>query len=118
MSISRYTYDLFRHGHTTLGPALLTSAHILIVHLGPALLPYPPGLLYVSEGVSVPDTILPITNLQRIIQICGRLDPDPGVVVASADTLLTGRLDLDPRAWIPGDIRVCWLGLHLLLKDC
>ena len=95
-----------RQGHTTVVPELLTSARVLIVHLGPALLPYPTGLLYVSEGAFLPDTTLPTTNLQRTIGLATGLSSGPGVVVASADILLSGRLQLDPGWTLQGDIQV------------
>ena len=41
-----------RAGHTTVTPELLYSSRLLVVHLGPATLPLPTGLLYIPGEVS------------------------------------------------------------------
>jgi len=95
-----------RHGYTTICPELLLSARILIVHLGPAVLPFPTGLLYIPD--SFLDTGLPTTNLQHTISLATSLaaNSDPGVVVASADILLAGELNLDPHWRLSGDLQL------------
>jgi len=95
-----------RHGYTTICPELLLSARILIVHIGPAILPFPTGLLYVPECLL--DTGLPTTNLQHTIRLATSLaaNSDPGVVVASSEILLAGRVDLDPRWRLSGDLQL------------
>ena len=96
-----------RAGHTTLVPDLLLSARILIVHLGPPLLPLPTGLLYVAED-ECQGSVVPSTNLERTIQLASSLVRDRhGVLVASADILLAGSLQLEAEAIsLTGDIVV------------
>ena len=62
-----------RAGHSTVVAELLTTARILILHVGPALLPLPAGLLYVGEGRGVEDTSLPATNIQRTVEVASVL---------------------------------------------
>ena len=84
-----------RAGHTTLVPDILLSARILVIHLGPPLLPLPTGLLYVA-GAEGHSAVVPATNLERIIQLSTDLVRDRhGVLVASADILLEGTLQLE-----------------------
>jgi hypothetical protein len=60
-------------GFSTVVPELLLTARILVLHLGPALLPLPAGLLYVGEGRGVEDTSLPATNLLRTFEVASKL---------------------------------------------
>ena len=48
---SKY-FSVCRAGHTTVTPELLYSSRLLVVHLGPATLPLPTGLLYIPGEVS------------------------------------------------------------------
>lgn len=91
-------------GHATVVPELLATARILILHLGPALLPLPAGLLYVGEGPGVADTSLPATNVLRTMEVATHLAKSfsAGVMVCSTDILLTGRPSCPPSP--PGDI--------------
>ena len=95
--------QLFRAGHTTVVPDLLCSSRILIIHLGPTLLPLPTGLQYIIADSD--DSVLPSTNVARVIDIATKLVKDQnGVLVASADILLDGKLDLDDNHQLTGDI--------------
>ena len=58
-----------RLGHTTVVPDLLYKSRILIIHLGPALLPVPTGLLYIPDE----DSVIPTTNLERTLRLGARL---------------------------------------------
>ena len=90
-------------GHTTLVSDLLYTARILIVHLGPALLPLPTGLQYIAEDDTA-ESVVPSTNLERTIELATRLVRDnEGVLVASADILLEGRLEVEELS-LTGDI--------------
>ena len=60
-------------GHSTVVPELLQTARILVLHVGPALLPLPAGLLYVGEGRGVEDTSLPATNIRRTVEVASSL---------------------------------------------
>ncbi len=60
-------------GHSTVVPELLQTARILVLHVGPALLPLPAGLLYVGEGRGVEDTSLPATNIRRVVEVASSL---------------------------------------------
>ncbi len=60
-------------GHSTVVPELLQRARILVLHVGPALLPLPAGLLYVGEGRGVEDTSLPATNIRRTVEVASSL---------------------------------------------
>ena len=95
--------QLFRAGHTTVVPDLLWSSRILIMHLGPTILPLPTGLQYIIADSD--DSVLPSTNVARVIDIATKLVKDQnGVLVASADILLDGKLDLDDNHQLTGDI--------------
>ena len=81
---------------------LLYTARILIIHLGPALLPLPTGLQYIAgdEGQSV----VPTTNLERTLELATRLvRGQQGVLVASADILLEGSIEVE-QVSLAGDI--------------
>ena len=80
-----------RAGHTTLVPDLLSQHSILILHLGPALLPLPAGLLY------CPGPGLPTTNLARTAALAASLvsGAGPGLLVAGTDIFLAGDLQGD-----------------------
>ena len=93
-----------RQGHTTVVADLLHSSKVLIVHLGPSLLPLPTGLQYISDHH---DNIVPSTNLERTISMASLLSAHntAGVMVASADILLSGDLRiLDTVQGMTGDI--------------
>ncbi len=60
-------------GHSTVVPELLQTARILVLHVGPALLPLPAGLLYVGERRGVEDTSLPATNIRRTVEVASSL---------------------------------------------
>jgi hypothetical protein len=60
-------------GHSTVVPELLQTVRILVLHVGPALLPHPAGLLYVGEGRGVEDTSLPATNIRRTLEVASSL---------------------------------------------
>jgi hypothetical protein len=60
-------------GHSTVVPELLQTARILVLHVGPALLPLPAGLLYVGEGLGIEDTSLPATNIRRTVEVASSL---------------------------------------------
>ena len=92
-----------RAGHTTVVSDLLFTARILIVHLGPALLPLPTGLQYIADDEA--QLAVPATNLERTLEVASRLVRDQeGVLVASADILLQGRLELEEVSLASGDI--------------
>ena len=91
-----------RAGHTTVVSDLLFTARILIVHLGPALLPLPTGLQYIADDEA--QLAVPATNLERTLEVASRLVRDQeGVLVASADILLQGKLELEGVS-LSGDI--------------
>ena len=91
-----------RSGHTTVVSDLLFTARILIVHLGPALLPLPTGLQYIADDDT--ESAVPATNLERTLEVATRLVRDnEGVLVASADILLQGSLQLEGVS-LAGDI--------------
>ena len=90
-----------RLGHTTVVPDLLYKSRILIIHLGPALLPVPTGLLYIPDE----DSVIPTTNLERTLRLGARLMADScGILVASADILLDGDLMIPDNFRLTGDI--------------
>ena len=97
---------VFRKGFTTITPELLHTSKILIIHLGPPLLPLPTGLLYVSNISNKSDSPIPSTNLERTIHLASEIvsHSGPGVLVASADILLDGELDLSQNIILNGDI--------------
>ena len=90
-----------RLGHTTVVPDLLYKSRILIIHLGPALLPVPTGLLYIPDQ----DSVIPTTNLERTLRLGARLMAGTcGILVASADILLDGDLEITDNFQMAGDI--------------
>jgi hypothetical protein len=71
--LTKFRIHSCRAGHATVVAELLHTARILILHVGPALLPLPAGLLYVGEGRGVEGTSLPATNIQRTVQVASAL---------------------------------------------
>ena len=93
-----------RAGHTTVVSDLLYTARLLIVHLGPALLPLPTGLQYIADDATACQSAVPTTNLERTIELATRLVRDnEGVLVASADILLEGSFEVE-EVILAGDI--------------
>ena len=101
IKLMKYSIYLCRLGHTTVVPDLLYKSRILIIHLGPALLPVPTGLLYIPDQ----DSVIPTTNLERTLRLGARLMAGTcGILVASADILLDGDLEITDNFQMTGDI--------------
>jgi len=94
-----------REGHTTIVSNVLQTSKILIIHLGPSLLPLPMGIIPVSH-----DSLR--TNVDKVVELASMLmkkSSKSGIFVVGTDILIKGSESILPdlSCTLPEDTDIC-----------